>query len=401
MADYSKINSLDELTYEEQKQLPWWKNIRNLWNTGADYILVYGGRSNGKSFSVLRLLLEEYRDHGKKFIYLRRWDEDVNTYACSSLIKQDLVDDVFGPEYYIKTRNHILYLCHTETDEKGKEIEKKEEIAYALAISKAKNYKGMNFSSIGTIFFDEFIDMVGERILTNEYNKFENIISTVKRANSIRIIMCANTVSKYSEYFTKLGINPDHIEQGETKHFLHQNGKYKVAVEYTITDPLIQRLVGNMTDSSMITEGIWEIPPTDEIPSEENEKITEQLLCTMYEPSLDATIAIFDHYGTWVSYETNKMKLLDTVEHEREFLVIRRVENGRKSSYFHLTNQKGLGQNYYHSLDRMLADILNDTDIDVKRELMLGRVFCDNMHTGDLFNQVWQKYSNVKIRELL
>lgn len=125
MVDYSKINSLDELTYEEQKQLPWWKNIRNLWNTGADYILVYGGRSNGKSFSVLRLLLEEYRDHGKKFIYLRRWDEAVNTYACSSLIKQDLVDDVFGPEYYIKTRNHILYLCHTETDEKGKEIEKK------------------------------------------------------------------------------------------------------------------------------------------------------------------------------------------------------------------------------------------------------------------------------------
>lgn len=384
----------------EEKKIPWY-NIRKLYDKGADITIAYGGRSNGKTYSAINIALEEYKNLGNRFVYLRRWQDDVNTFACSTLIKDEQVEKIFGAEYEIKYRNHIFTLVKTEIDPKtGKDKITKEDIGYAVSVSEAKHRKGTNFPNVHLVIFDEFIDMAGEQILTNEYNKYENIISTIKRTNKIRIIMLANTVSKYSEYFTKLGINPDKIVQGQIKEFLHPNGTAKVVVEWTPFIKEIADLAGELTNSKMISEGQWEIPPTDEIPSEANEEVEEKLLFTAYEPTINATLGIYLRYGTWHSYEIES-GLVIPIEHEREFLVIRRITDGMRSSYFHLTSEKSLSQSHYHSLDMMLSDILDLTGIDVKRELMLGRVFCDNMFTGDIFNQIWDYYRLVRIRTLL
>ena len=216
---------------KEQTPKVKWYDVSTIYKKGADYTIAYGQRSGGKTYSALRLCLKEFKSAKKRFVYLRRWTDDVNTFACSTLIKQELVDEVFGKDYTVTFRNHIFTLLHEYTDELGNEHSDKEEIGYACAISEAKHRKGTNFPNVNIVLFDEFIDMSGENVLAIEYNKFENIISTIKRTSKIRIIMLANTVSKYSEYFTKLGINPDHIQQGEIKEYLHPNGKSKVVVQ--------------------------------------------------------------------------------------------------------------------------------------------------------------------------
>lgn len=381
-----------------------WYSIEPIWKKGADYTIAFGQRSGGKTYSALKVCLKAYKAKGIRFVYLRRWTDDVNTFACSTLIKQELIDEIFGDGYEIRVRNHTFILVHEEEylDKKGNQQTKeiKEDIGYAVAISEAKHRKGTNYPNTGIVLFDEFIDMAGENVLANEYNKFENVISTIKRTNNIRIIMLANTVSKYSEYFTKLGINPDKIEQGEVKEYLHPNGRAKVVVEYCPFNEEIGEEAGDLTNSKMISTGVWEIPPTDEIPSEENEHVVEKLLFTAYEPNVEATIGVYVRYGIWYSYEVIQC-ITKPVEHEREFLVIRRVEDGKKSSYFHLTNQKSLKQTHYHDLTLLLRDIYDQTEIDVKRELLMGRVFCDNMFTGDIFNNIWLTYSSSRIRELL
>ena len=391
----------EEPIVEEKKVIRSWYDVNDIYKLGADYTICYGQRVGGKTWSALKICLNEYKKFGYRFVYLRRWTDDVNTFACSTLIKQELVDEVFGKDYEITFRNHVFQLVHIHEDPKtGKEIKEKEDIGYAVAISEAKHRKGTNYPNVHIVFFDEFIDMVGENKLANEYNKFENIISTIKRAFKIRIIMCANTVSKYSEYFTKLGINPDLIAQGEIKQYLHPNGTSKVVVQWCPYNEEIGETAGELTNSEMIKKGAWEIPPTEEIPSAEGEEVEEKLLFTAYEPKLDATIGMYVRYGTWYTYEVKDF-LVVPVEHEREFLVIRRVPEGTKSSYFHLTNQKSLANNYYRRLDLMLKDILELTEIDVKRELLHLRCYCDNMFTGDLFNEVWQYYSVAPVRELL
>lgn len=366
----------------------------------ADYYVIIGQRGDGKSYSSLKVCLKNYKQNKKRFVYMRRWVDDVNTFACSTLIKPKLLESVYKGDYTIKAYNHKFQLCHPEITDKGKEIEKKEDIGYAVAVSEAKHRKGTNYPDTNLIFFDEFIDMQGEVTLANEYNKFENVVNTVKRENKTKIIMCANTVSKYSEYFTKLGINIDKVQQGETVEVLSPNGRIKVLVHYAKYNCLIGYFVGALTTSKMIESGAWEIPPTDEIPSQENEKVSEQLLFTAYESRINATIGCYLRYGTWESYEPI-LGIVTPIPHEREFLVLRRLPDGTKSSYFHLTTQKSLTQSHYHKLDVMLNDIFDECDIDVRRELLMGRVFCDNMYTADIFNSVWEFYNTIQLRTLL
>lgn len=384
---------------EEQPKIKWY-DVAPLYKKGADITMCFGQRSGGKTYSALRICLREYKTSELRFVYLRRWTDDVNTFACSTLIKEELVNEVFGEGYEVRYRNHVFTLVHPEIKD-GKEIEVKEDIGYAVAISEAKHRKGTNYPNVHIVFFDEFIDMAGENILANEYNKYENIISTIKRTNKIRILMCANTVSKYSEYFTKLGINPDKLVQGEIKEVLHPNGQAKVAVQWCPYNKEVGELAGDITNSQMIKTGQWEIPETDDIPSEENERTYEQLLFTAYSNKIDAKLGVYVHYGEWESYEPNELNVVVPIEHEREFLVIRRIADDVISSYYNLTSKKSLSQVDYHKLAPMLRDIQDQCDIDVEQELIKGRVFCDDMFTGDIFNEIWDYYSVVKIRELL
>ena len=146
MLSEDEISELDiklsQLTEDEIRALPWYRGVRNLWNNGADYILIYGGRSNGKTYDVLKLLLEEYRDHGTRFVYLRRWVDDVNTFACSTLFKDMLIREVFGEGYSINYRNHTFHLTFANSEGQ----QKKEEIGYAAGISDAKHRKELLFN---------------------------------------------------------------------------------------------------------------------------------------------------------------------------------------------------------------------------------------------------------------
>lgn len=401
IVDRLKAAGITDISEVDPKCIDWYtvrKNIKAY--PDCTYIMCLGQRGNGKSYSSFEECLENYKVKKKKFIYLRRWSDDVNTFACNTVFKPELVEKVFGKDYEIKYRNHIFQLVHTYENADGKEVVDKEDIGFATAVSESKHRKGTNFINTDLILFDEFIDLQGENILANEFNKFENIVNTVKRANKVRVIMLANTVSKYSEYFTKFGINPDKIEQGEVKTFLHPNGQAKVVYEYCRYNALIGYFVGALTASNMISTGQWEIPETDEIPSEKDEIVKEKLLFTAYCSKLDATIGMYLRRGTWYTYEAIK-GITTPIEHVREFLVIRRIFDNTKSHYFHLTSDKSLKQYYYHRLDLMLKDIEELCDLDVKRELLMGRVFCDNMFTGDIFNEVWNTFSVAKIRELL
>ena len=176
---------------------------------------------------------------------------------------------------------------------------------------------------------------------------------------------------------------------------------------YAFSDKGIEILEGYGYDFSKMKNGIFknEKSNINNINLINNNKYNkkeekERLLFTAYCEKLNATIGMYLRRGTWFTYEVIQ-SITTPVEHEREFLVIRRLNDGVKSHYFHLTTEKSLKQTHYHRLDVMLKDILELTEIDVKRELVMGRVFCDNMFTGDIFNEIWQSFSMAKIRELL
>lgn len=369
-------------------------------NTKADYNLIIGQRSNGKTYAVCKYLIQQYKKTGRKFAYIRRWADDIKGYRAEQLFMplQAEIERIYGHGYSITYYRHKYYL----TDPDGK---KQFIMGYALSLSEASHTKSVAYIDIKYILFDEFIQMAGERTLSDEKAKFENTLSTLIRdKQDVVIYMLANTVSKFSPYFIYFGIDINKVEQGTiiTKEIPTDDDKgiLRVSLEYCEYNPDIGKKVSKYTSSKMIRTGQWEIPPTDDIPTVKGEKVNDKLLCSFHDPEADIDIGCFLRRSIWSELVLDPtINIFKTVNHVREFLVLKEVD--RRSSYYHLTMDKALDYHTYNDLGYMLRDIKEDTDIDIEHELFMGRIFCENMFTADYFNHIWKHYSGIKVRDML
>lgn len=380
-----------------KKSIYW--NPFKLINTKADFMIAIGQRGNGKTFGILNYFLDQYKKTKKRFCYLRRWDEDVKAFRMEQLFApfRNLIDQLFGEEFSIVYSRHKFYLVNgngTKVDTLG----------YVLSISSSAHTKSIAYTNVGFILYDEFIRMAGEQELRDEMSRFDNTLSTIIRGDNtnVKVFMLANTVSKYSPFFLRFGIDINKIEQGSitVKDIPLETGDIlKVALEYCEFNEEASKKISKYSANAMIKSGKWEIPETDEIPTVPGSIIKEQLLFTIYSEEVNVTIGCFLRREKWAELVKNESLLYEHKYHVREFLVLRTVD--RKSSYFHLSTEKSLKYTDYNDLGIMLKDILETTEIDFEDELYRGRVFCDNCFTGDYFCNAWVKFGRVAARNLL
>ena len=371
----------------------------------ADFYLIIGQRGNGKTVGVLSYFLNKYKENKKRFCYIRRWDEDIKPYRAELLFTgylNHVVESLFGAGFHIIYYRHKYYLCNDDN-------EKIDVIGYALSLSSVAHTKSVSYERVGYILYDEFIQMSGERSLPDELSKFDNTLSTIIRGDNakegVKIYMCANTVSKFSPYFIRFGIEINKVNQGDiiTREFPIDEDEKQVltiAFEYCAFNPEVSKTINKYTDSDMIKKGLWEIKKVDSIPAAPNSIIKEQLIFTIFEDQANVIVGCFLRREKWATLEVDPDILISKpVYHYREFLVLRTIE--RKSNYFHLSIEKSLSNHNYNDLNLMLQDIKEGCDIDFSRQLYSGRVFCDNMFTADYFYNSWVKFSRVSARDLL
>ena len=374
--------------------------LDNIKNTASDVNIIVGQRSNGKTYSVLRECLLNYRKNKKRFVYIRRWKDDIVGYQIEQLFTplEKEIKNIFGKEFSITYATKKFFL----TNEAG---EKLDVIGYTTALSLATHVKSIPFVDVGVIVYDEFIPMSGDPILRDEKLKYESVISTICRDKTdIVFYLLANTVSKFSWVFLYYGIIIDKVKQGEivTKEIPLDESKtvLKVAVEYCAENKSIGEKTAKYTTSRMISKGMWEIPEVSDIPMVKGEVVKERLLFTVYDYEADIIVGCFVRTSKWFTLEVNEeTSLYFQKPHLRQFLVLKTVNV--KSNYFHLSNQKSLNYNTYNDFDLMLSEIKETTDIDFKHELFMGRIFSDNMFTADYFTHCWTVYNRVSARMLL
>ena len=381
-----------------KKSIYW--NILKILGFKADFNLVIGQRGNGKTFGVLKYFLELYKKTKKRFCYIRRWDEDIKAFRMNQLFApfRNVIDELFGEEFDIQYFNHKFYLVNGN----GTKIDC---IGYVLSLSSSHHTKSIAYTNVGSILYDEFIRMSGEQELKDELSRFDNTLSTIIRGDNTNVViwMLANTVSKYSPYFLRFGIDINKVEQGTIIHKeirLETGDILKVALEYCEFNKDASEKISKYSANAMIKSGKWEIPETDEIPSVPGSKIREQLLFSIYSEEVNVTIGCFLRKEKWAEMIPDEItKLLISHFHTREFLVIRTIE--KQSSYFHLSTEKSLKYTKYNDIGTMLQDIKDTTDIDFDDELHRGRVICDNAFTGDYFINDWLKFGRVAARNLI
>ena len=243
-------------------------DIKPILDKGAKYSIIIGQRSNGKTYAALKYCLQRYREAGEQFVYLRRWDTDFKgargQKVFGALVHNGEIDIATdgcfqGVTYY----NGAFYF---NKEEKGKIEKSVEPFGWAMSINNMEHDKSTSFPKVTTILFDEFLTR--DYYLDDEFVKFMNVISTVKRdRDNVRIIMCGNTVNKFCPYFSEMGLS--HIKeqkQGTIETYKYGNSGLSVAVEYC--GDLRSKADKEASDAyfafdnprlQMITGGEWEI----------------------------------------------------------------------------------------------------------------------------------------------
>lgn len=244
----------------------------------AHYNYIIGERSNGKTTAVLRHIVRDYYETGRRGAIVRQMEEDIKGHKGGSLfagmIDGGMIEELTNGEYQgVKFYNRAYYLG--KQDEMDNWVYEKEPFAHIFAISQSLHYKSNSYPNIGTILFDEFMRQ-DHRYLKDEVTQFINLVSTLVRDKAIAsIFLVANTVSWNSPYFSMFDMKfVSQMEPGELFVFdrrsTRPSGKVlttRIAVEYCESsashsgkpsDVLFAGIINAGTD--MIINGAFSIP---------------------------------------------------------------------------------------------------------------------------------------------
>lgn len=248
-------------------------NIRDLMarHPEAQYLMAIGERSNGKTYSALDYVLENYFKKGEQFAYLRRFNEDIKPKHMKQLFAAHIENHVIGKysDGHWNTLDYgsgrFLPMLIPTVDLEADIVRSTEPCGFAFDLNGMEHYKSISFPKITTIIFDEFLSRNG--YLPNEFQLLMNAISTiVRQRTNVKIIMLGNTVNRFCPYFTEMGLH--HVKdqkQGTVDLYNYGDSGLQVAVEYCSSS---KERGGKSSDVyfafdnpqlQMITGGAWEI----------------------------------------------------------------------------------------------------------------------------------------------
>ena len=221
-----------------------WYDCHPIDKLGCQWNILFGQRSNGKTQSLLTLILEHYHDTKKKGAYIRRFVDTIlptkHSDLFNSMTNQGVIKDRFKDTkeqwttaIYFKRKWFLAKYQETKNGER-KPIMDTEPFMYSFAINEEESYKGLSFPDITTIFFDEFISRSG--YLFDEFIKFNNLCSTIiRKRRDVKIWLVGNTINQYCPYFADRGIkHPENIPLGATRIYTYgKDSARKLVVQRT------------------------------------------------------------------------------------------------------------------------------------------------------------------------
>ena len=242
-------------------------SLKNILAKNAQYNIIFGERSNGKTYACLKYGIEQFVNNGSQLAIVRRWQEDFRGKRGATMFDaltvngeiSKITNGEWSGVYYYSGRWYF-----TNTDDKGNLTKAEEPFAYGFALSNMEHDKSTSYPKIKTIVFDEFLTRDSYQV--DEFVTFMNIVSTiVRQRDDVKIFMLGNTVNKYCPYFTEMGLKHiSQMKQGDIDVYTYGDSQLRVAVEYAD----VSNKKGKPSDIyfafdnpklHMITGGSWEM----------------------------------------------------------------------------------------------------------------------------------------------
>ena len=229
----------------------------------ADINIIFGERSNGKSYDIKhRKAIEHYLETGKRFMLVRRLREELTSSSIINYFADVDVKKLTNNKYNCITvfRREIYF---ANFDNETYKTERGEKIGYTVPLSIEQNYAGGSFLDVDTIIFEEFMSRTV--YLKDEATKLMNLYCTVDRKRgTTKMWLIGNSISRVCPYIYEWNLLNiiTTIKQGEIKSTYiksAENDYVKISVEYCKDTGKSSHTIGKNKD--MLNNGSWQTNP--------------------------------------------------------------------------------------------------------------------------------------------
>lgn len=242
-------------------------NIDNIDKENANFNIIFGEKSNGKSYQVKhKWAVEHYLNTGNRFILLRRWREDISTLWIEQYFADvDVVKLTKGKYNCITVYRKALYFSIYEV-ETGK-TKRFEKIGYVMSLSTEQHMSSASFLDVDVIIFEEFMER--GTYISNEPDRLMILYSTIDRKRgTTKLYMVGNSITKVCPYIREWDLEKifKSIIQGEikTKIIKNEENDVKIAIEFCKSSGGKTMAIGNA--KTMIDKGAWQTEPQPKLP---------------------------------------------------------------------------------------------------------------------------------------
>ena len=239
----------------------------------AQWNLIYGMRSNGKSYAVKEEILKNFIATGNKFIYLRRYNTEVKPSMVKGYFRDMCVQNKFKKVPLREIFGEEAVTIGTYTSEiqvywRDKDVPPTT-IGYIADLSTQAHQCGQSYPDVDNVIFEEFIarDEGLTPYLPNEPTKLMDFLSTVGRDRDLKVWLLGNTISRFCPYFSEWELTGTQKQKAGEIQVYHINtgrsdGEGKpiyttLACEHTEVMQTTNKMQFGKS-SSMITEGGWQ-----------------------------------------------------------------------------------------------------------------------------------------------
>lgn len=241
-------------------------SIDNILKCDCNYNVIYGKKSNGKTYALLSYILERYIKHGETGVYVRRYRQEFQNGRAAALFAGHISNGVIF-ELSEGRFNTVVYRASKWTLAFYNESENSYDMdtqpfCYAQALTEQMNGASITVPTCTTLVYDEFIK---GRELPNEFFYFNVLISNVKRdRDNFKVFLLGNSIESYSSYFDEMGLTGIRKQQDDTIDiYTYGDSGNKCAVERTSsktgTDVNDRFFAFDNPKLKMITSGEWAI----------------------------------------------------------------------------------------------------------------------------------------------
>ena len=163
-----------------------WYDPNKTLTHNALFNIVIGNRSSGKSYGLKKRVIQNFIKNKQQFVYLRRFNDELDK------SKETYFDDIIlNKEFDV----NITYKngCYWVNEELA---------GYAMALTKAKDYKSSSYPEVSMIIFEEFIieENGYTHYLKNEVETFLGFYMSIDRYRGCKVFFLGNNYSQFNPY---------------------------------------------------------------------------------------------------------------------------------------------------------------------------------------------------------